>query len=168
MWGAIGIGIACSLRLYNPDFDITRAGIVQLSQTIQGARMDIVIDTSVLVAVVLGEPEKDRLVEMTAGHALIGPGSIAWEIGNAFSAMLKQKRLTLQRAHQGLAIISSIPVRYVETDFAHALALADRTHMYAYDAYFLDCASRYGAPLLTLDGRLRRAARKLNLQCLEL
>ena len=52
--------------------------------------MDIVIDTSVLIAVIVGEPERDRIVELTTGNTLIGPGCIPWEVGNAFSAMFKQ------------------------------------------------------------------------------
>ena len=71
--------------------------------------MDIVIDTSALVAVVVGEPERNRIVELTAGNTLIGPGSIPWEVGNAFSAMLKQGRLTLNDAHKGHAIFQGIP-----------------------------------------------------------
>ncbi len=53
-------------------------------------KMDIVIDTSALIAVITGEPERDRIVELTTGATLVGPGSIPWEIGNAFSAMFKQ------------------------------------------------------------------------------
>ena len=64
--------------------------------------MDIVIDTSALLAVIVAEPERDRIVELTSGHSLIGPGSIPWEIGNAFSAMLRQRRLGLAEAQQGL------------------------------------------------------------------
>ncbi len=44
--------------------------------------MDIVIDTSALIAVIVGEPERNRIVELTTGNTLIGPGSIPWEIGN--------------------------------------------------------------------------------------
>lgn len=39
--------------------------------------------------------------------------------------------------------------------------------MYAYDAYFLDCASRYASPLLTLDRGLKRAAEKIAVRVLE-
>jgi hypothetical protein len=55
--------------------------------------MEFVIDTSALLAVIVAEPERGRIVELTAGHILIGPGSIPWQIGNAFSAMLKHRRL---------------------------------------------------------------------------
>jgi|WetSurSiteA1Bulk_404760.scaffolds.fasta_scaffold53535_1 predicted nucleic acid-binding protein len=129
--------------------------------------MDVIIDTSALVAVIVGEPERNRIVEITRGNTLIGPGSIPWEIGNAFSAMFKQNRLTLKEAQKGLAIFQSIPIRYVEADFGNVLKLSKNTNMYAYDAYFLDCAVRRKAPLLTLDRNLKTAAQKINIEILE-
>jgi predicted nucleic acid-binding protein len=39
--------------------------------------------------------------------------------------------------------------------------------MYAYDAYFLDCAKRYKSPLLTLDQKLKAAAKILKIEVLE-
>ena len=63
--------------------------------------MDIVIDTSALIAVIVGEPEREKIIELTVGNTLIGPGSIPWEIGNAFSAMFKQNRLELEEAKKG-------------------------------------------------------------------
>ncbi|MGB5687069.1 MAG: hypothetical protein WBM35_14775, partial [Candidatus Electrothrix sp.] len=54
-----------------------------------------VVDTCALIAVITDEPERARIVELTRGNTLIGPGCIPWEIGNAFSAMFKRKRLTL-------------------------------------------------------------------------
>ena len=129
--------------------------------------MEIIIDTSALIAVIVGEPERDIIVDITAGNSLIGPGSIPWEIGNAFSAMFKQKRLTIQEAEKGVAIFKSIPLRYIEPDFINSLKISKKTDMYAYDAYFLDCALRYNAPLLTLDKKLESMANKLNIQTLE-
>jgi predicted nucleic acid-binding protein len=129
--------------------------------------MDIVIDTSALLAVILGEPERDRIVERTSGHTLIGPGAISWEIGNAFSAMLKHRRVTLSEVQDGLRIFQTIPLRVAEVDMANALILAHQTGMYAYDAYFLDCAQRHAAPLLTLDHGLKRAAKDTGIRLLE-
>ncbi len=129
--------------------------------------MDVVIDTSALIAVIVGEPEQAKIVELTTGNTIIGPGSIPWEIGNAFSAMFKQDRLTLNEAQKGLAIFESIPLRYVEPDFSNVLKLSKKINMYAYDAYFLDCAIRYKAPLLTLDRKLKAAAQNINVETLE-
>lgn len=129
--------------------------------------MDIVIDTSALLAVIVGEPERDRIVGLTSGHSLIGPGAIQWEVGNAFSAMLKQRRLTIAEAQAGLRIFHDVPLRFLKVDMSNALSLASQMGLYAYDAYFLDCATRYSAPLLTLDHGLRKAARNIGIKLLE-
>lgn len=129
--------------------------------------MDIVIDTSALIAVIVGEPEKGKIIEITRGNTLIGPGSIPWEIGNAFSAMFKRNRLSITQAQKGLQIFNSIPIRYIEPDFVKVLNLSKQTNMYAYDAYFLDCAVRHKAPLLTLDKKLKLSAQDLNIDTLE-
>ena len=69
----------------------------------------------------VGEPERNRIVEFTTGNTLIGPGSIPWEIGNAFSAMFKQNRLTIDEAQKGLVIFDSIPLRYIKPDFVNTV-----------------------------------------------
>ncbi len=130
--------------------------------------MDIVIDTSALISVIVGEPERKKLIKMTTGNTLIGPGSIPWEVCNAFFAMFKQKRLTLEEAKKGLFIFRSIPLRYLDPNFMMVLELANQVNVYAYDAYFLDCAIRHKAPLLTLDQKLMAAAQDLGIQTLEI
>lgn len=129
--------------------------------------MEIVIDTSALISVIVGEPERERIIELTTGNTLIGPGSIPWEIGNAFSAMFKQKRLTLTEAEKGLSIFKNIPLRYIDPNFVSVLKLSQQANIYAYEAYFLDCAIRYRAPLLTLDRKLMASAQNLKLETLE-
>lgn len=128
--------------------------------------MDIVIDTSALIAVIVDEPERDRIIELTTGNTLIGPGSIPWEIGNAFSAMFKRNRLDLEEARRGLEIFKIIPLRYIEPDFANAVSISKQSNIYAYDAYFLDCALRQKAPLLTLDSKLKKMAHSLKISTL--
>ena len=129
--------------------------------------MDIVIDTSALIAVIVGESERNRIIELTAGNTLIGPGSIPWEICNAFSAMFKRNRLNLDQAKKGLVIFESIPLRYIKANFFNAVKISRQTKIYAYDAYFIDCAIRQKAPLLTLDQKLKRAAQNKNIITLE-
>jgi predicted nucleic acid-binding protein len=129
--------------------------------------MDIVIDISALIAVIVGEPEREKIVDITRGNTLIGPGSIPWEIGNAFSAMFKRNRLSIAEAQKGLKIFNTIPIRYIEPDFVKVLNLSKKTKMYAYDAYFLDCAVRHKAPLLTLDKKLKTSAQNLNVDTME-
>ena len=129
--------------------------------------MDIVIDTSALLAVILGEPERDGVITSTRGHNLIGPGSIQWEVGNAFSALLKRRLISAADIQRGSEIFEIIPLRYMAIGLGSALAIAQRTNIYAYDAYFLDCAMRYAAPVLTLDKGMKRAAKMLDIRIVE-
>ncbi len=123
--------------------------------------MNIVIDSSAIIAVIVDEPEKDAIIAATSGQSLIGPGSIPWEIGNAFSAMIRQRRVSLADAQRGMEILDGIPIQFVNVDMSNVLSIAAQVNAYAYDAYFLDCALRHGAPLLTLDRTLSRAAAAL-------
>ena len=53
--------------------------------------MKLIIDTSVIIAVLANEPIKKKLIKLTKNVELLAPKSVHWEIGNAFSAMLKKK-----------------------------------------------------------------------------
>ncbi len=130
--------------------------------------MDIVVDTSVIIAVITDEAQKPRLVELTAAARLLAPLSVHWEIGNAFSAMLKRKRITAAQAQAAVAVYRIIPIRFVDVSLADALALAERLGIYAYDAYLIMCALDQKCPLLSLDAGLIYAARQAGAQVLEI
>lgn len=119
----------------------------------------ITLDTSALIAVIGNEASKPRIVELTAGHDLVAPGSVHWEVGNAFSAMLKRKRATLEQIRRSIQVYQRIPLRFIDVDLLEALDLADCLNLYAYDAYLLCCAQQTGTPLITLDNGLKIAAR---------
>jgi predicted nucleic acid-binding protein len=129
--------------------------------------VELVVDTSVLVAVLTGEPQRDQLIARTQGAELLAPGSVHWEVGNAFSALLRRRRLRLNEVQTALTAYGQIPIRFVEVELAAALELADRLGLYAYDAFLMACARRQRAPLLTLDARLGRAAREAGVQVVE-
>ncbi|MSP13392.1 MAG: PIN domain-containing protein [Chloroflexi bacterium] len=129
--------------------------------------MAIVIDASVIIAVIAGEPERDYLVDLTQGAKLITPLPVRWEIGNAFSAMLKRQRIGLAQVLDALEIYSTIPIRFVEVELEQSLKIADELHIYAYDAYLIRCAQKYHAPLLSLDKSLVALARSMQIEILE-
>lgn len=64
--------------------------------------MELVIDTSVIIAVLVNEPSKKKLIELTVGADLLAPESVHFEIGNAFSAMLKRNRIALPQVVQAI------------------------------------------------------------------
>lgn len=129
--------------------------------------MDIVVDTSVIVAVIAHEPQRDALIELTRGADLLAPASVHWEIGNAFSAMLKRKRIELEQALEAIAAYRQIPIRYVDVELEDTLAIAARYAIYAYDAYLIRCGLKFNAPLLSLDRGLLQAAEQAGVHVIE-
>jgi len=129
--------------------------------------MEIVVDASVLIAVISNETEKERLSAMTQEADLIAPLSVHWEIGNAFSSLLKRQRITLEQAIQAIESYLEIPLRFVEVELVNSMQLASELDLYAYDAYLLRCAEKYHLPLITLDKRLVQAAKDKGISVLE-
>lgn len=129
--------------------------------------MDLVIDTSAVVAVIVGAPERSALIRRTAGAGLIAPASLHWEVGNAFSAMFRRRRITLAQSQQALASYRQMSLRFIEVDLGQSLELSDRLGLYAYDAYMVSCALNLRVPLLTLDKQLTAAASQIGVRILE-
>ncbi len=129
--------------------------------------MELVVDTSVIIAVIAKEPEKPALIAATQGFELVAPLSLHWEIGNAFSAMLKRNRITLQQAEAALELYQQIPITLVDVDLKQALELSNRLKIYAYDAYLIACALNQGCELVTLDGGLSYAAKAAGVTVVE-
>jgi predicted nucleic acid-binding protein len=129
--------------------------------------LDLTVDTSVIVAVVLNEPSKAGLVAATRGAELIVPASLHWEVGNALSALFKRRRIDLEQARAALESYDKIPLRLAEIDLEASVSLADRYGIYAYDAYVIECARRYQTPLLSLDGAQCQIARREGVDILE-
>lgn len=130
-------------------------------------RMKIVADTNIFLAVSLNETVRDRIVDLTNGTSITAPEILPYEIGNALSAMVKRKKLTKAEALEAENITNRIPVRLVSVDIHHSLQIAVEHNIYAYDAYFLQCAKGYSFPLLTLDKRMKQVAEQLGIQILE-
>lgn len=129
--------------------------------------MNIVADTNTYLAVVLNEPEKPRIIGLSANREVISPEILPYEIGNALSAIVKRKQLTADEAMTALQLARAIPVKLVHPDINKSLEIALKYNTYAYDAYFLQCALSIGCPLLTLDKRMQDIANQLSITVLE-
>jgi predicted nucleic acid-binding protein len=129
--------------------------------------MEIVIDTSAILAVIGEQPEKAELVRLTRGATLVAPPSVHWEVGNALSAMFKRRVIGLDEALKLLESYAAIPIRLTDLSLKQAVELSARLNVYAYDAYVIACAVNQRAPILTLDSALRSRARELKLDVLE-
>ena len=129
--------------------------------------MQIISDTNIFLAVALDEPEKENIIRLTSNCDATSPNILPYEIGNALTSMTKRKQLTDNEAISTYKIASQIPVRLVSIDIQKALELALKYNIYAYDAYFLQCAQSLSCPLITLDKRMKQVAKDLNIKLLE-
>jgi len=127
----------------------------------------IISDTNTFIAVALNEPEKDRIIQLTEGHDLIAPDVLPFEIGNALTAMMKKNALKKEDVTSAWEVVQQIPVDLRHTNIKSALKIAIKFNIYAYDAYFLECADSLRSPMLTLDLGMKRVARKLGITILE-
>jgi predicted nucleic acid-binding protein len=130
--------------------------------------MQVVIDPSAILAVLLNEPEREALIRATASSVLITPASTPWEIGNALIAGLRRRRLSPDDVSAAWDSFEEISLRFVEVDIPRALVSAARHGLYAYDAYVLEAAEARRVPLLTLDQTLAHVATQAGVALLEL
>ena len=129
--------------------------------------MKIIADTNTFIAVALNEPEKDIIIRLTEGHALVAPEVLPFEIGNALTAMMKRNALNADEVILVWNMVQNIPVDLRRIDIGAALNIATQYNIYAYDAYFLECARNLRSPLLTLDQRMKNIARKIGIKVVE-
>jgi predicted nucleic acid-binding protein len=129
--------------------------------------MKIVLDTSVVIALLASDEEREGLIHAIKRYNLVCPESITPEIGNAVSAMFKRGRITLA---QGITIVEGfqqLAIQIVPLNLKRATEMSHQYHIYAYDAYVLECAERLNSHLVTLDDRMKEIAQKIGISLIE-
>jgi predicted nucleic acid-binding protein len=129
--------------------------------------MKLIVDTSVIIAVLANEPIKKKLIKLTKGAELLAPKSVHWEIGNAFSAMLKRKRIEISKVIKAIQLYDSISITFVDVELEESLLIADKLNIYAYDAYLIACSLKNHCPLISLDNGLIQAAKNFGVNTVE-
>lgn len=118
-----------------------------------------VVDASVLVTVLVRGEHADwaeeQLSRVPGGHSLWAPYLIDAEVGQSLRRVARKQG---DRASAALGTFADLPLRRI----AHT-GLLDRAwqlrHNFSfYDALYIALAEGLGAPLLTLDAHLARAA----------
>lgn len=121
------------------------------------ARTPMVVDSSLLCAILFSEPERPIAQARLMGHALHAPLLLDQEITNV--CLMKQRK----GLPQELALLAlqdylrqEIELHGVDVLGHHALAV--KHGLTAYDAAYLWLASELQAPLATFDAKLAKAA----------
>jgi predicted nucleic acid-binding protein len=87
--------------------------------------------------------------------------------GNALTAMMRRNVLEVDEVILAWDMIQQIPVDLRRIEIRAALDIATQYNIYAYDAYFLQCALNLRSPLLTLDRQMKGIAQKIGIQIME-
>jgi len=149
------------------DAAVQRLRLTQRPNTCTIVRMRMLVDANCFLAVVLDEPERAQIIEVTRGQALAAPEVLPYEIGNALSAMVKRGNVQEDEVPPVWERVQQIPVELRAVDIRKALHIATAYGIYAYDAYYLLGALELRLPLLTLDKGLARVARNLDIAIVE-
>lgn len=129
--------------------------------------MEVLVDANVYLAVILDEPEKQSIINLTQNSELVSPLVLPYEIGNALSAMFKRERLRKEEIINCFDIYKTIPVRLIDADIKAALKIASDFCIYAYDAFYLEIARRFKFDLLSLDKKMISVASEMGIHFLE-
>ena len=131
----------------------------------------IVVDSSAVNAVLLGERDAALVLESVAGHELLcAPALLPYEVANVLAMSRRAGRIDEGEAAASLAEFTSLPWAFESQCTASALAAIGRLcasrALTAYDAAYIELASRRSCPLVTFDDAMRKAARAEGVQVL--
>jgi predicted nucleic acid-binding protein len=126
-----------------------------------------VIDASVALAWCFPDEASeyaDGVLVALEGQAMLVPAVWGLEIANAILAGERSKRLRQPEIRRFITLLESLStvqdVQPAGDHVSNVLPLAREYGLSAYDAAYLELSIRHGAPLATLDGKLRKAAQK--------
>jgi predicted nucleic acid-binding protein len=121
-----------------------------------------VIDASVLVTVLAGGEHlgwaKEQLFAGGMRHSLWAPHLIDAEVGHSLRRLVSIGEIEEVRAAVGLHDLAGLPLRRIVHTGLLDRAWQLRHNLSFYDGIYVALAEQLGAPLLTLDTRLAKAA----------
>jgi predicted nucleic acid-binding protein len=130
-----------------------------------------VVDASVALAWCFPDEASDyadAVLVALEGRIILVPAIWGLEIANAVLAGERSNRLRQPEIRRFTTLLESLsPVQDVQPvcDCVNdVLPLAREYGLSAYDAAYLELSIRHGAPLATLDGKLRKAAQKAGIE----
>jgi predicted nucleic acid-binding protein len=116
--------------------------------------MAVVVDASVIGAIVFGEPDADTLRVHLQRQTLIAPALIDFELANLTVKKMRRHPELAATALALLGVALRTPITRVQIASVEVAALAAQTGLTAYDASYLWLARSRDAELVTLDAEL--------------
>ena len=122
------------------------------------------MDACAIMAVIIKEPERDMVIQLTQGAVIVSPNMVSYEIANALTKMVRRKVIEKERMLDAYNYYKRIPIRAIEINIEKALEIAWEYKIYAYDACYLEAAQRLNFPLLTFDGTMIKVGKELGIE----
>jgi predicted nucleic acid-binding protein len=129
--------------------------------------MICILDTSAALEVFLSRPQSKKLSDLISNaNLVVSPELYCSEVSNVFWKLHKSNELTRVDCESGinrcLALVDDlIPMSELSQE---VFAAAINYNMTAYDMFYAVTARRYNGRLLTIDKKLKEAAKKMKLQ----
>ncbi|GHT46602.1 twitching motility protein PilT [Planctomycetales bacterium] len=125
--------------------------------------MELLLDTSAITTVLVGEPERETVINLTKNVTIVAPSVVPFEIANGLTKMMKKKIIDRNKMIEVFSYFQRIPIKLIDVNIKHSLEIAWEYNIYAYDAFYLEPAQRLGLPLLTFDGNMARVGSEIGL-----
>jgi len=122
------------------------------------------MDACAIMAVIVKEPERDLVIQLTQDAVMVSPNMVSYEIANALTKMMKKKLIEKERMINAYIFFKKIPIKTIESDIEKALEIAWDYKIYAYDACYLEAAIRLHLPLLTFDDNMIKVGKELGIK----
>jgi predicted nucleic acid-binding protein len=121
-------------------------------------RPKLVVDASLVVAAVFGEPDRDQAKAQMRGRALCAPALIDYELANVALSKIRSKAVSADDAGRALGVYGSLEIERWDVEPASVVRIGADFGLTAYDAAYLWVAGRLRVPIATFDARVAAAA----------
>ncbi len=120
-----------------------------------------VVDASALGALVFGEPKAEEIARTLGDSPLAAPAFIGFELASICLRKIKAHPAQREQILRAFMMAGKLAIEIVEVDQRAVVNLADETGLTTYDASYLWLAGHLKGELITLDGKMQRAAKSL-------
>jgi predicted nucleic acid-binding protein len=121
----------------------------------------IVVDASAVGAVAFLEPQADAVRRAITGAELAAPRLLPFELANIARNKIRKRPDAIPVLTDQLRDALAVSVALYDVNHLEVFALAAAHNLTAYDASYLWLARHLGTSLVTLDGDLERAVKRM-------
>lgn len=120
-----------------------------------------VVDASALGALVFGEAKAEEITKTLGDSPMAAPALIWFELASICLRKIKAHPAQRDQILSAFLMAGKLAIEIVDVDHAAVVDLAVEADLTTYDASYLWLARHLKGELITLDGKMQRAAKSL-------